>query len=41
MAKFEFNLSMDELEKRTNKDYLIKKKFLKAEIGRASCRERV
>ena len=31
MAKFEFNLSMDELEKRTNKDYLIKKKFLKAD----------
>jgi len=26
--KFEFNLSMDELEKRTNKDYLVTKKFL-------------
>ena len=30
MAKFEFNLSMDELEKRTTKDYLIKKIFVKA-----------
>lgn len=31
MTKFEFNLSMDELEKRTHKDYLITKKFLKAD----------
>lgn len=31
MPKFEFNLSMDELKKRTNKDYLIRKKFLKAD----------
>ena len=31
MNKFEFNLSMDELKKRTNKDYLITKKFLKAD----------
>ena len=31
MAKFEFNLSMDELEKRTNKDNLIKKKFHKSD----------
>lgn len=31
MEKFEFNLSMDELEKRTHKDYLITKKFLKAD----------
>ena len=30
MATFEFNLPMSELEKRTHKDYLIKKKFLKA-----------
>ena len=29
MATFEFNLPMKELEKRTHKDYLIKKKFLK------------
>ena len=28
MAKFEFNLSMEELEKRTHKDYLVTKKFL-------------
>jgi len=31
VEKFEFNLSMDELEKRTHKDYLIRKKFLKAD----------
>ncbi len=31
MKTFEFNLSMEELEKRTNKDYLITKKFLKAD----------
>lgn len=31
MEKFEFNLSMEELEKRTHKDYLIRKKFLKAD----------
>lgn len=31
MMKFEFNLSMAELEKRTHKDYLITKKFLKAD----------
>ena len=31
MQKFEFNLSMKELEKRTHKDYLITKKFLKAD----------
>ena len=31
MTKFEFNLSMDELKKRTHKDYLITKKFLKAD----------
>ena len=31
MATFEFNLSMSELEKRTHKDYLLKKKFLKAD----------
>ena len=31
MVEFEFNLSMSELEKRTNKDYLITKKFLKAD----------
>lgn len=31
MKTFEFNLSMDELKKRTNKDYLITKKFLKAD----------
>ena len=31
MKNFEFNLSVAELEKRTNKDYLIHKKFLKAE----------
>lgn len=29
MRKFKFNLSMEELKKRTHKDYLIKKKFLK------------
>ncbi len=29
MREFEFNLSMEELEKRTHKDYLITKKFLK------------
>ena len=28
MKNFEFNLSVAELEKRTNKDYLIHKKFL-------------
>ncbi len=31
MTNYEFNLSMQELEKRTNKDYLITKKFLKAD----------
>lgn len=31
MKTFEFNLSIEELEKRTNKDYLITKKFLKAD----------
>lgn len=31
MKTFEFNLSMEELEKRTHKDYLITKKFLKAD----------
>lgn len=31
MQKFELNLSMDELVKRTHKDYLITKKFLKAD----------
>ena len=31
MAKFEFNLSIQELEKRTHKDYLIHKKFLKVD----------
>ena len=31
VEKFEFNLSMNELEKRTHKDYLITKKFLKAD----------
>ncbi len=31
MSKFELNLSMDELKKRTHKDYLITKKFLKAD----------
>ena len=31
MATFEFNLPVAELEKRTHKDYLIKKKFLKAD----------
>ena len=31
MTKFEFNLSMAELEKRTHKDYLVTKKFLKAD----------
>lgn len=30
MSKFELNLSMDELKKRTHKDYLVTKKFLKA-----------
>ena len=30
MAQYSLNLSMEELEKRTHKDYLIKKKFLKA-----------
>ena len=29
MREFELNLSMEELEKRTHKDYLITKKFLK------------
>ena len=29
--KFEFNLSMEELEKRTNKEYLTTKKFLTPE----------
>lgn len=31
MEKYELNLSLEELEKRTHKDYLIKKKFLKAD----------
>lgn len=31
MSKFELNLSIEELEKRTHKDYLITKKFLKAD----------
>ncbi|MBD5402271.1 hypothetical protein HDR58_05670 [bacterium] len=31
MPKFELNLSLKELEKRTHKDYLITKKFLKAD----------
>ncbi len=31
MSKFEFNLSMEELEKRTHKDYLMTKKMLKAD----------
>lgn len=31
MADYEFNLSMQELEKRTHKDYLTTKKFLKAD----------
>ena len=31
MPKFELNLTIEELEKRTNKEYLITKKFLKAE----------
>ncbi len=31
MQKYELNLSMEELEKRTHKDYLITKKFLKAD----------
>ena len=31
MRDFEFNLSMQELEKRTHKDYLITKKMLKAD----------
>ena len=29
MAVYEFNLSIDELKKRTHKDYLVTKKFLK------------
>ena len=29
--KFEFNLSIEELEKRTHKDYLIKKEMLKTD----------
>ena len=31
MSKFEFNLSVEELEKRTNKDYLMTKKMLKSD----------
>lgn len=31
MSNYEMNLSMDELKKRTNKDYLVTKKFLKAD----------
>ena len=31
MSNYELNLSMDELKKRTNKDYLVTKKFLKAD----------
>src|SRR5574344_11349 len=31
MEKYELNLSLEELEKKTHKDYLIKKKFLKAD----------
>ncbi|MFI3301071.1 MAG: hypothetical protein R3Y28_06585 [Candidatus Gastranaerophilales bacterium] len=31
MAKFEYNLSLEELEKRTHKDYLVTKKMLKVD----------
>ena len=31
MREFELNLSMEELEKRTNKDYLMTKKMLKSD----------
>ena len=31
MGNYEFNLSMEELEKRTNKDYLMTKKMLKSD----------
>ena len=31
MAQYELNLSQKELEKRTHKDYLVTKKFLKAD----------
>ena len=31
MREFDFNLSMEELEKRTSKDYLMTKKMLKAD----------
>ena len=31
MQNYEFNLSMQELEKRTHKDYLSTKKFLKVD----------
>ncbi len=33
MREFEFNLSMEELEKRTSKDYLMTKKMLKADAS--------
>ena len=33
MGNFEFNLSMEELEKRTNKDYLMTKKMLKSDAS--------
>ena len=33
MQNFELNLPLKELEKRTHKDYLITKKFLKASIS--------
>ena len=31
MSNYEMNLSVDELKKRTHKDYLVTKKFLKAD----------
>lgn len=36
MREFEFNLPMEELEKRTNKDYLMTKKMLKADASEYS-----
>lgn len=36
MGEFEFNLPMEELEKRTNKDYLMTKKMLKADAAEYS-----
>lgn len=36
MREFEFNLPMEELEKRTNKDYLMTKKMLKADAAEYS-----